>query len=208
MRLRHRLFVVGTTAVLAACGKGSSRDGAGSGSAPVAVEARLDAGAAITAPPAIDASFADGTLQLVGIDVLTAPALFQSRAAGAGAKPMEPLVVAAKAAVAAIDGQQPGKLGDAVIVWVAIRPGRKVRAWVACPGQPDADAARVAIAGRMALAAGPEVSGPVAFAVTFDRSGQRPRSHDIPMPPELEAVRAAAGPAPTPEALIERAWKP
>ena len=208
MRVRDRLLVVGAMALLAACGKGSSHAGAGSGSAPGPGQAPIDAGATVAAPRAIDASFADGTLQLVGIDVLTAPALFQSRAAAAGPKPMEPLVVAAKAAVAAIDGEQPGTLGDAVIVWIAVRPGRKVRAWVACPGQTDAAGARAGIAGRMALAAAPEVSGPVAFAVTFDRSGQRPRSHEIPMPPELEAVRSAAGAAPTPEALIDRAWQP
>ncbi len=149
----------------------------------------------------------DGTLQLVGIDVLTTPAVFQQRAAGAGAKPMEPLVAAAKAAIAAVDAARAGQLGDSVVVWIAARPGRKVRTWVACPGKPDADPARADVVTRMASAPGPDVTGQVAFAITFDRSGARPKGSDIPIPPELEALRTADS-APTPEALIDRAWKP
>ena len=196
----------------AACGRRES-SGAGAGPGTGATTTAHDAATPSLAPAplalaAIDASLADGTLQLVGIDVLTAPTLFKTRASGAGPKPMEPLVAAARAAVTAVDAARAGELGDAVVVWIAVRPGRKVRAWVACPGKPDADAARADVIARMTLAAGPEVTGPVAFAVAFDRSGARRPGNEIPIPPELEAVRGQAGAAATPETLIERGWTP
>lgn len=226
MSSRLRLVALSLSLVTAlACGRrDASRGGAGSGTAAAATgsgagsqsaaaaqaaaQAAVDKAAAEAAAARRPAPKPDGTLQLVGIDVLTTPAVFQQRAVGAGPRPMEPLVAAAKAAVATIDAARPGVLGDSVVVWIAIRPGRKVKTWVACPGKPDADPARADVVARMALAIGPEVTGPVAFAITFDRSGARPRSGDISLPPELEAVRGAVGAAPTPEALIERAWKP
>jgi hypothetical protein len=190
--------------------RASKQQPAGSG-AGTGAAAALDAAAA-PPPAALDASLADGTLQLVGIDVLTAPAVFQQRAAAAGPKPMEPLVAAVKDAVRTVDAAKAGALGDTVVVWIAVRPGKQTRAWVACPGKPPVDAAtdaaRADVAGRMTIAPAPEVSGPVAFTVTFDRSGVRPRSHDIPVPPELARVQAGAPGAATPEQLIERAWKP
>ncbi|HVV84635.1 MAG TPA: hypothetical protein VHE35_16330 [Kofleriaceae bacterium] len=169
-----------------------------------------DAGVAeimLPPPKPVGTPQGDGTLQLVGIDVLTDPKEFQARAAGAGAKPMEPLVNAAKAAIAAVDGAEKGALGDTVVVWLAIRPGRKLHAWVAAPGKPGNDHARADLAGRMTLAPAPTVTGEVAFAIVFDRSGHRPAGRDIALPPELEGLRKA-GEAGTPEQLIDRAWKP
>lgn len=167
-----------------------------------------DAGALPTdaAPRPIDASPADGTLLLVGIDVLTRPADFQARAAGAGAKPMEPLVHAARDAVRALDAARPGALGDKVVVWLALRPGRKLRVWLATPDRTDTDAARAEVVAKVGATAAPEVTGPVAFTVTLDRSGRRGASHEVVLPPELQAVRPA-GQESTPEALIERAWR-
>lgn len=209
MSARRVIVALSMSIVAIACNQRGSKQppqaGSGTGSA---ASAAIDAS---VAPPPIDASLSDGTLQLVGIDVLTTPpALFQQRAAGAGPKPMEPLVAAAKAAVRGVDEAKPGALGDSVVVWIAIRPGKHVRAWIACPRKAagaDLDAARAEIAGRLTMAPAPEVTGPVAFAVTFDRSGARPPGHDIPLPPELEQVRGPTADAPTPEQLIERAWR-
>ena len=221
MRAKPRLLLVGVLLV-AACGRGDhgsgkaastgsstgTGSGAGTGSAappdPAAVTKAIETAKAALVP----AAHPDGTLQLVGIDVLTPPDVFKSRAAGAGPKPMEPLVNAAKAAVAEVDGARAGELGDTVVVWLAMRPGHKLRVWVACPGKPDANPARAAVATRLAAAVPPDVTGQVAFAITFDRSGARPHTKNIALPPELEAVRGPVGDGPTPDALVERAWKP
>ncbi len=219
MRAKSRLLLVGVLLV-AACGRGERGAGkaattgsdtgggtaAGSGGPPdpAAVAKAIETAKAALVP----AAHPDGTLQQVGIDVLTPPDVFKTRAAGAGPKPMEPLVNAARVAVTAVDGARPGELGDTVVVWLAMRPGHKLKTWVACPGKPDANPARADVASKLAGVVPPDVTGQVAFAITFDRSGARPHTKNIALPPELEAVRGPVGDAPTPDTLIERAWKP
>lgn len=207
MSTRISLLVASLSLSLASCGKGdkpAAGSGSAAGSGPAATVA-IDAAPPPPPPPAIDASLADGTLQYVGIDVLTPPKDFESRAAGAKA-PMEPLVVAARLSVQSVDDARKGQLGDTVAVWIAVRPGNKVRSWVALPGKTGADDARREITTIIDATAAPTVTGPVAFMVVFDRSGARSKGMGIPIPPELEAKRAANG-ANSPDELIERAWQ-
>lgn len=142
----------------------------------------------------------DGTLRLLAIQFVTSiPDLEQRTSDVEG---MAALVKRAAQVVAEHDAARPGKIGAHAFVWLAVKPGGRVRAWLT--GAPAIDAASASpIVEAIGKLPGPVTRGLIVLVVPLGRREETP-------PESFEhgpaAWQAATKPGDTVEDAVARVW--
>jgi hypothetical protein len=108
-----------------------------------------------------------------------------------------------KPVIAAFDREHAGALGDAVDIWLAVKPNGRMKAWIAAPGALSNET-RKGLAGRIEAAKAPRVVGLVVVAMRCNRTGQLPASPVASVPQEFAAMSNAR--AMHVEELVLAAW--
>jgi len=97
---------------------------------------------------------------------------------------------------------------DPVVAYFAVKPGRKVRAWVRGLVQPLLIQDRDRLIHDLGTIAVPEIQRTIVIGIVFPAPGQRVNAFDLPMPSDWSAAMAQARPKPLvfPEELFAIVW--
>ena len=97
---------------------------------------------------------------------------------------------------------------EPMVAYIAVKPGRKVRAWVSGLVQPLLIHDRDRLIHDLGAVAVPEIRRMIVIGIVFPRDGQRVNAFDLPMPADWMAARAQAGAKPLvfPEELFAIVW--
>jgi hypothetical protein len=82
---------------------------------------------------------------------------------------------------------------EPMVAYFAVKPGRKVRAWVSGLVQPLLIQDRDRLIRDLDAVAVPEIKRTIVIGIVFPADGQRVNAFDLPMPPDWVAAKAQAG---------------
>jgi hypothetical protein len=97
---------------------------------------------------------------------------------------------------------------EPVVAYFAVKPSRKVRAWVSGLVQPLLIHDRDLLIHDLGAVVVPEIQRTIVIGIVFPAAGQRVNAFDLPMPPDWMAAKAQAGSKPLvfPEDLFAIVW--
>jgi len=94
-----------------------------------------------------------------------------------------------------------------LVVFFAVKPGRKVRIWASGLVEPLLIRDRDRLQHDLGAVAVPEIKAPIVIGIVYPAEGQRVNAFDLPMPPDwIAAQRQVARPLKFPEELLAIVW--
>lgn len=152
---------------------------------------------------AISSPRAAEPLTRLGVVLLQPSALVEARVPGVDAMAdyIQQVEAAAREAVQASAARQ----SVSGFVVVAVRPGRRSRAWLDFDTLVDLGLQRDIVARVQAVPPFEAKTGPVVFAVKLALWGAKPSKRQVPLPAEWRSARGEGVPQEV-EALVEQLW--
>jgi hypothetical protein len=94
-----------------------------------------------------------------------------------------------------------------LVVYFAVKPGRKVRVWAGGLVEPLLIRDRDRLQHDLGAVAVPEIEAPIVIGIVYPAKGQRVNAFDVPMPPDWVAAQRHAGRSlKFPEELFAIVW--